>query len=175
MAICFFLFLHLTMDKKFWFAADAVDGRILLTGLGADEQMGGYGRHRKAWQQGGNLALRTELQIDQERLWERNLARDDRVLSDTSKEVRYPFLDTDVVTFLASLDLDEICDFRLPPGRGDKFILRSVAATMGLSFASTAVKRAIQFGSRIAHVSDKNTFGSRRKASGKAGVGGSLL
>lgn len=113
--------------------------------------------------------------MDQDRLWERNLGRDDRVLSDTSKEVRYPFLDTDVVTFLAGLDLCDVCDFRLPPGKGDKLILRRVADTLGLTFAAQAVKRAIQFGSRIAHVSDKQTFGSRRKASGKACLDEGLL
>ena len=156
----------------FWFAADAVDARILLSGLGADEQMGGYGRHRKAWERGGDQALREELQKDQSRLWERNLGRDDRVLSDTQKEARYPFLDTAVVNFLASLELDKICDFTLPPGQGDKKILRSVAEKLGLMSASKAIKRAIQFGSRIAHVSDKKTFGSRRKAIGEARYGG---
>jgi hypothetical protein len=33
-----------------------------------------------------------------------------------------------------------------------------------LTAASTAVKRAIQFGSRISHVVDTQRFGSRRKA-----------
>ena len=106
--------------------------------------------------------------MDQSRLWERNLGRDDRVLSDTSKEARYPYLDTAVVQYLANLDLDQVCKFNLPPGEGDKWILRQVAMRLGLKSASIAVKRAIQFGSRIAHVSDKKMFGSRRKASGEA-------
>lgn len=164
--------MDLNIATAFWFAADTcVKNRILLTGLGADEQMGGYGRHRKAWEKGGNAALEVELQMDQERLWERNLGRDDRVLSDTSKEARYPYLDTAVVQFLATQNLDHVCDFNLPPGQGDKRILRQVAERMGLTCASVAVKRAIQFGSKIAHVSDKKLFGSRRKASGEAQFG----
>lgn len=161
--------MDLNIATAFWFAAStATSARILLSGLGADEQMGGYGRHRKAWEKGGNTALRLELEMDKARLWERNLGRDDRVLSDTSKEARYPYLDNDVVHFLHNMDLDKICDYNLAPGQGDKRILRDVAKRLGLEAASSAVKRAIQFGSRIAHVSDKKRFGSRSKASGVA-------
>jgi asparagine synthetase B (glutamine-hydrolysing) len=163
-----------TMDVNIatalWFAAKAASGRVLLTGLGADEQMGGYGRHRKAWDRGGADQLRQELDLDMGRLWDRNLGRDDRVLSDTSKEARFPFLDPNVVNFLSSQPLDNIVDYSLPPGQGDKRILRLVAERLGLQSASTAVKRAIQFGSRIAHVSDKKRFGSRRKAAGGASL-----
>jgi asparagine synthetase B (glutamine-hydrolysing) len=159
-----------------WFAAGAATSsdpscssrtsRILLSGLGADELMGGYGRHRKAWRGAGVAALRVELDLDLARLWERNLGRDDRVLSDHGKEARFPYLDCNVVEFVKKLPLDLVCDFALPPGQGDKRILRLVAERMGLVSASRAVKRAIQFGSRISHVSDKRRFGSRRKASG---------
>ena len=159
--------------------------RILLTGLGADEFMGGYGRHRKAYQEGGIRRLLEELELDQGRLWQRNCGRDDRVLSDTNQEVRYPFLDVHVTQFLSSvccccssssLSLSSsslsssvlvhpiVCDFDLPPGYGDKKLLRDLAHVLGLSTASVALKRAIQFGSRISHVVDKQRFGSRRKA-----------
>lgn len=142
--------------------------RVLLSGLGADELMGGYGRHRVAFEQGGLDALRGELDKDLNRLWDRNLGRDDRVLSDTSQEVRFPFLDAAVMQFLLQeLPLDDIVEYSLPPGQGDKRILRLVAESLGLSKSACAVKRAIQFGSRIAHVSDKRRFGSRRKATGE--------
>ena len=138
--------------------------RILLSGLGADELMGGYGRHRNAYHRGGYSELQKELQMDMDRLWERNLGRDDRILSDTSKEVRFPFLDPNVIQFLQRTPLQYIVDYSLDGGEGDKRILRLMAQQMGLTTAASAVKRAIQFGSRISHVSDKRRYGSRRKA-----------
>jgi len=164
--------MDLNIATALWFAADTTskDTRILLTGLGADEWLAGYGRHRQAYLKGGHQELRQELQKDQERLWERNLGRDDRTLSDFGKEVRYPYLDAHVTEYLGShVPLEHICHFNdnssgpesLP---GDKRLLRLLAQDIGLVSASKAVKRAIQFGSRISHVVDKQRFGSRRKA-----------
>jgi len=149
-----------------WFAAGAgtSGGRILLVGMGADEQLGGYTRHCVAAKKG---TLRQELEYDMNRLWERNLGRDDRLLSDHGKEGRFPFLDCNVVHFLKQLPVEDICDFSLPPGQGDKRILRMVARRNGLVACSALVKRAIQFGSRISHVSDAQRFGSRRQAKGE--------
>jgi asparagine synthetase B (glutamine-hydrolysing) len=165
--------MDLNIGAALWFASRAAPTRVILTGLGADEQLGGYGRHRKAWESGGGgfhaaHSLRQELQRDQDRLWDRNLGRDDRVMSDHGKEARYPYLDDCVVAYLRSLPPDLICDYSLPPGQGDKRILRLLAERLGCTCASATVKRAIQFGSRMAHVCDKQRFGSRRKATGEA-------
>ncbi|KAL7483226.1 hypothetical protein ACHAW6_008877 [Cyclotella cf. meneghiniana] len=142
--------------------------KILLSGVGADEQMAGYGRHRSTFQRGGYAMLRDELKMEVRRLWIRNLGRDDRCLSDCGKEARFPYLDEDVVAFLEEMPLHLKCNLNLPPGDGDKLILRRVARLIGIDECSTLVKRAIQFGSRIAKVSDKNRFGSQRRASGGA-------
>lgn len=147
--------------------------RILLLGMGADELMGGYGRHRKAYEKGGWRELQNELTMDQNRLWERNCGRDDRLCSDHGREARFPFLDANVVRFLQeSMESEDklVCDFTLPPGVGDKRILRTVAERLGMDYASGLVKRAIQFGSRISHLSDTKRFGSRRKAKGVAKI-----
>lgn len=45
--------------------------RVLLLGVGADEQMGGYGRHRAAFEKRGFAGLEKELALDQGRLWTR--------------------------------------------------------------------------------------------------------
>ena len=58
----------------------------LLVGIGADEQMAGYGRHRTTFLRGGYPALTEELNIDLSRLWLRNLGRDDRCISDHGRE-----------------------------------------------------------------------------------------
>ena len=140
--------------------------RIILVGIGADEQMAGYGRHRITFNRGGYEALRGELCMEKDRLWTRNLGRDDRCISSHGKEARFPFLDENVVSFLNSLDVTEVCDMTKPQGVGDKLILRIIAKQLGLASCSGLVKRAIQFGSRIAKVSDVDRFGSSRKASG---------
>lgn len=162
-----------------WFASkgqakesekSAIHPRVLLLGMGADELLGGYGRHRKAFERGSWEELHSELVLDQDRLWERNLGRDDRIVADHGKEARFPFLDAHVTQFLQELPHNLICDFSLPPGQGDKRILRLVAMRLGICHASGLVKRAIQFGSRISHLSDAKRFGSRRRAKGEKTV-----
>jgi asparagine synthetase B (glutamine-hydrolysing) len=106
--------------------------KILLSGVGADEQMAGYGRHRTTYQRGGYESLRSELRMEVNRLWTRNLGRDDRCLSDHGKEARFPFLDEDVMTYLNELPLELKCDMTRQLGEGDKLILRKVAQMIGV-------------------------------------------
>lgn len=63
--------------------------KALLIGIGADEQMAGYSRHRTSFNQGGVDALEAELNMDQERLWKRNLGRDDRCITDHGRDGSY--------------------------------------------------------------------------------------
>ncbi|CAM9361722.1 unnamed protein product [Chrysoparadoxa australica] len=124
--------------------------RVLLTGIGADEQLGGYTRHRDAYNRGGEEAMMAVLASDTARLWQRNLGRDDRCVSDRGKEARYPYLDEGVMTYIRSLPPRAIANMEEPPGFGDKQVLRLVAKQLGLEGCTALVKRAIQFGSRIA-------------------------
>lgn len=159
--------------------------KVLLLGHGADEQLAGYGRHRTAFQNRGWSGLQEELNLDLYRLWERNLGRDDRIVSDNGKEARHPFLDEEVVSFLQRVPLNAICNLSLPPGIGDKMLLRQAAGTiylksntdipktlsnsndlpfigLGLSKSSTELtKRAIQFGSRVNKVYFPDTSSSK--------------
>lgn len=140
------------------------DSRILLVGSGADEQCAGYGRHRTKYRNASWIGLHEEMKLDMQRIWKRNLGRDDRCIADTGKEARFPFLDEDVIRTLLDFPLWEIADLNQPSGKGDKKILREVAQLLGLHEASSLPKRAIQFGSRIARESNRKNFGSNRAA-----------
>lgn len=124
--------------------------RVLLNGLGSDELLGGYSRHRTVYNTGGWKALIDELQLDMDRIPTRNLGRDDRVISAHGKETRHPFLSLDVVNFLVALPIHVKTDPRLEVGVGDKMLLRLAARKMGLVEASTRKKRAMQFGTQSA-------------------------
>ncbi|XP_078436078.1 asparagine synthase family protein [Wolffia australiana] len=148
--------------------------KILLVGAGADEQCAGYGRHRTKYKLGGMTTLEEEMRLDMQRIWVRNMGRDDRCISDHGKEARYPFLDEDVVNALLEIPLRDIADLNLPAGLGDKKILRDLARLLGLEGAAILPKRAIQFGSRIARESNKIHFGSNRAAN-QASAGGAAI
>ncbi|NXK46567.1 ASND1 protein, partial [Chauna torquata] len=124
--------------------------KVVLTGIGADEQLAGYSRHRACFKKYGLEGLSKELEMELGRISSRNLGRDDRIIGDHGKEARFPFLDEDVVSFLNSLPISEKADLTLPRGIGEKLILRLVAKELGLKASSILPKRAVQFGSRIA-------------------------
>ncbi|KAI3976704.1 hypothetical protein MKX01_008562 [Papaver californicum] len=140
------------------------EAKILLVGSGADEQCAGYSRYRTKYRSGGWLGLHKEMKLDMQRIWKRNLGRDDRCISDNGKEARFPFLDEDVIKTLLEIPLWEVADLEQATGKGDKKILREVAQLLGLEAAAFLPKRAIQFGSRIARESNRKNFGSNRAA-----------
>jgi asparagine synthetase B (glutamine-hydrolysing) len=132
--------------------------RIVILGMGADESLGGYSRYK-------TQNYSNEMQLDFSRLWERNLGRDDRIISDSGREARFPFLDEDVLHLLSCCEKScDIFDFSKPIGIGDKMILRTCARMIGLNSTSFLAKRAIQFGTRIANRKNagKNSFDSQK-------------
>lgn len=136
----------------------AASARILFSGLGADELMGGYkGRHRTIFRTEGVEGIKKEMDADLSRLWFRNLGRDDRIIADHGKEVRHPYLDEDLISFVTSLPLQKhVCDLSKPDGVGDKHLLRRAAALLGLpAEAVSRAKRAMQFGSRSKQVIER--------------------
>ncbi|XP_063234345.1 asparagine synthetase domain-containing protein 1 isoform X2 [Bacillus rossius redtenbacheri] len=138
--------------------------RVLLLGMGADEQLGGYARHRTTLRRGGWQGLLAELRLELARISSRNLGRDDRVAADHGRQARLPYLDEGVVSFLAGLPpWHRCCPVEmLPSGYGDKTLLRLTALKLGLSNAAFLPKRAFQFGSRIANSKEKATDVSHR-------------
>ncbi|KAF8924985.1 hypothetical protein BGZ58_001243 [Dissophora ornata] len=158
-----------SIAMAFWFASRGVgcikneegelvpytsQAKVLLSGLGADEQLGGYSRHKEQFKTAGWKGLIHELQLDLDRISTRNLGRDDRIISDHGKEARYPFLSTNVVQFLSNLRVDLKVDLRYPRGVGEKILLRHMAREMGFVRASSHWKRAVQFGARTAKMTE---------------------
>ncbi|KAJ8327343.1 hypothetical protein O5D80_004738 [Batrachochytrium dendrobatidis] len=157
--------MDLSIAMAFWFASRGIGtildqngaqnvyhshAKVLLSGLGADEQLGGYGRHKAKFNALSWEGLITELQLDVSRISTRNLGRDDRIISSHGKEARFPFLDRNVVSLLCQLPIHLKTDPRKPKGVGDKLVLRLVAKGMGLDRAAIEPKRAVQFGARTA-------------------------
>ncbi|KAJ3064810.1 Asparagine synthetase domain-containing protein 1 [Podochytrium sp. JEL0797] len=169
--------MDLSIAMAFWFAArgrgafinDAGErvpyettAKVLLSGLGADEQLGGYNRHRKHFDISSWTGLLSELQKDVSRISKRNLGRDDRIVSDHGREIRFPYLSEAVISFLSAVPVQIKTDPRLGRGVGDKLLLRQMAVSLGLGRASLEVKRAVQFGARTAKMIDgreKGTMG----------------
>lgn len=141
--------------------------RVVLLGHGADELFGGYGRHRTRFREGSWQGLSDELALDVRRLWVRNLGRDDRLIADRGKEARHPFLDEAVILESLSHPLHALVDLRSAPGEGDKRVLRECLRQLGMPRAAQRVKRAIQFGSRLAKASNAAQFGGTKRANAK--------
>ncbi|KND01498.1 uncharacterized protein SPPG_03298 [Spizellomyces punctatus DAOM BR117] len=158
--------MDLSIAIAFWFGARGVGhianpgeqrqpyiskAKVLFSGLGADEQLAGYSRHRAAFEAKGWAGLVDEVQLDVERIANRNLGRDDRIISDHGKEVRFPYLAEEVLACLSAMPIHLKADPRLPRGVGEKLLLRQLSLTrFGLDRASTEPKRAVQFGARSA-------------------------
>ena len=82
----------------------------------------------------------------------RNMARDDRVISCWSKEVRYPYLDMQFVRFSSEkVPLDLKLHYDNASGEiTRKYALRLLASKIGLDWVAGEPKRAVQFGARCA-------------------------
>ena len=71
--------------------------------MGADEQFGGYMRHRTILRREGWNGLSNELKLEFERISYRNLGRDDRMVCDHGRQSRLPYLDENLVNYIQHL------------------------------------------------------------------------
>lgn len=129
--------------------------KVLLSGLGADELFGGYHRHALSFARTGYAGLLDEMELDINRLGKRNLGRDDRIISHWGKEVRFPYLDEDVVAWALQAPGWEKVGFGVPftehgtrDGTSDiedgKLLLRLLAWKLGMTNVAKEKKRAVR-------------------------------
>lgn len=146
------------------------ESKVLFSGLGADEYFCGYSRYRVAFIRNGYEEMFSEMIFDQNRLWMRNLGRDDRIFSSEKKESRTPFLYKKLVEFSKSVEPNLLSKFEKNDKNEnvwmDKILLRKLAKFVGLDVCSTLKKKAIQFGTGLAKENNINRYGSNRKAKG---------
>lgn len=85
------------------------NAKVLFSGLGADELFAGYSRHEAIFNSNGGThdnddelyqELQESLNYDITIIHERNLSRDDRVVSCWGKELRYPYLDEGFINWV---------------------------------------------------------------------------
>ncbi|KAF3904280.1 hypothetical protein AA313_de0207946 [Arthrobotrys entomopaga] len=152
--------MDLSIGLAFYFASRPLEvdsPRTLLSGLGADELFGGYGRHGTAFNRAGYAGLIDELELDLNRLGKRNLGRDDRIIANWGREARFPFLDERLLREVVSWPVSDKCGFgAVQTGEAwdsldnEKKVLRLLAWKLGMRGVAGEKKRAIQFGARTA-------------------------
>lgn len=149
------------------------NANVLFSGLGADETFAGYSRHEAVLNVieedsspqavlGAYTQLNELLLHDIKIIESRNLGRDDRVISCWGKELRYPYLDEEVVKFVTNeigphFKLHYSWETRKTKKMAKrvkvpvrKYILRQLAVKLELNWVADELKRAIQFGAKSA-------------------------
>ncbi|KAI6231415.1 Asparagine synthase [Aphelenchoides besseyi] len=132
-----------------------------LVGSGADELLGGYSRHRTAFQTGGFDQLHKELQMEIGRIGDRNFGRDDRIAHSNGVHLLAPFMSNDFVSWMNTVPLPYRVDFSEPRGHGEKRLLRVALRLLELpSNLTDTQKRAMQFGSNFAKMENRGMKGT---------------
>lgn len=136
--------LKVTTALTTYFAARAVSelgGKVLLSGFGADEVLVAYSRGKL------NYAMLAESWAQLLKLWESNALKEDASSMRHTVEVRYPYLDLDVIA----------AGWKgLTPSYETKPAVRDALRSRGLVDIADRPKKASQYGSRLDGVLSKH-------------------
>lgn len=113
---------------------------LVIGGQGSDEQFAGYSKYIGR----GEVEMREEMVRDMSKLYKETLPHEKRLAEHFGKEVAYPFLDRDLVSFMRSVPSAELAATG-PEDR--KRLLSQAAEDLGLGFLAGRQKKAAQYGS----------------------------
>jgi len=118
--------------------------RVLLAGQGSDELFGGYHKYLGTYAQFGTTAVQNAMYHDVVSSYEKNFQRDTQVCSFHKVELRFPFVDREVVRF--ALGLPVSLKIKSTENHLRKRVLRRVAQNLELpQFIVDKPKKAIQY------------------------------
>ena len=113
--------------------------KVMFSGLGSEEIFAGYQRHEQS------NDVNKECVIGLQRMYERDLYRDDVLTMFHTIELRLPFLDHDLITYALTITGKEKIN-----EQGNKVILRKIAEHIGVpKDIAWRKKKAAQYGSKF--------------------------
>jgi len=116
--------------------------RVILIGSGAEELFAGYDRHLQCFLKGGDL--RKMLSDELRALYSKDLKNNEYVASLNQCELRYPFLDSEVIAAATSIKPE----LNLSRSGEKKKVLKLISKELGLpEEAAERPKKAMQYGS----------------------------
>ncbi|KAF7684346.1 Asparagine synthetase domain-containing protein C4F6.11c [Astathelohania contejeani] len=121
--------------------AKELGAKYVFLGSGADELFGGYFKYKNC------VNLKEELKKDVMGIWERNLGRDDRVITSEDIESLLPFLDPRLIKLSYKLPANQLV--REEETVINKYLLRCVLIKNGFHRVAKIKKTAMQYGSGI--------------------------
>lgn len=128
--------------------------RVAFSGQGSDEVFCGYSYYIKALQENGFLGVEKEIWSSLERMWHRDLFRDDALSMANSVELRLPFLDTQFLKQAMAIPASE--KIKSPTDALRKHPMRKIGEKLGLSAEIVSrPKKAMQYGSGFARELEK--------------------
>ena len=120
---------------------------FMISGAGADELFGGYARYLKILESDRYTALHKALFKDIKEIAEKNLQRDDAASIANSIELKFPYLDYELVKYALSIP-PQYKIAKINSTKIRKFILRKIAEKIGLTKPLVnRPKIAMQYGS----------------------------